>query len=63
MINIELNMDLFLYIIFVMYVLLGIVNILNGMFKTKKNQSAYNGFTEIAAGVLMIVICIAVVLL
>lgn len=63
MIQVELNIELFMYIIFVIYGLVGTMNILNGMFKTEKNKSIHNGVNEIVTGIIMLGICIAVVVL
>lgn len=63
MIQVELNIELFMHIIFIMYGLVGTLNFLNGMFKTEKNKSMHNGVNEIVAGIIMLGICIAVVVL
>ena len=63
MIEITINYDLFLWIMFIMYFIVGIINLLNGVFGSKKEQRTHNGVTEIIAGLIGIGICVGVIIL
>ena len=55
-IAIEINYDTFLRLIFLLYVLASIVNLIAGILKTERKQRTHNGLQEIAAGILMLII-------
>ena len=63
MIEITINYDLLLNIILIMYFMVGVINLFNGVIGTKKYHRTHNGATEIIAGLIGIGICIGVIIL
>ncbi|MCK5602396.1 hypothetical protein KAR91_11015 [Candidatus Pacearchaeota archaeon] len=61
-IAININYDTFLRMVFILYVLASLANMVSGVLKTERKQRTHNGMTEIGAGVLMMIIVLISVL-
>ena len=61
-IAIEINYDTFLRMIFILYILASLANMVSGILKTERKRRTHNGMTEIGAGVLMMLIVLISIL-